>query len=110
MEENFIDRVIESLWPSRQESVFALLDAARDERVFAMLQRSRFDYRCLFIGKLAPELARVAPYLVHLGSLSKETHLIIDNGRGNAWGGFLARERAPPGAMASLPRHIASSG
>lgn len=89
MNDDAIDSLIERLWPSRQESVFALLDAARDERIFRMLQRSQLDYRCMFIGKLAPELARVAPYLVHLGSLSKETHQIIADGWGNAWGVFV---------------------
>ncbi len=92
MEDNFVDSVIDGLWPSRRESVFVLLDAARDQRIFEMLQRSRLDYRCLFIGKLAPELARVAPYLVHLGSLSKETRQIIAEGWGNAWGVFVRAE------------------
>lgn len=84
-----IDALIETLWPTRQESVFALLDGARDRRIFEMLRRSRIDYRSLFLGELVPELAIASPYLVHLGSLSRETQYILEHGWGNSWGCFV---------------------
>ena len=69
--------------------MFALLDGARDRRIFEMLQRSRLDYRSLFLGELAPELALASPYLVHLGSLSRESRYILEHGWGNHWGVFV---------------------
>jgi hypothetical protein len=86
---NQIDQLIETLWPTRRESVFALLDGARDRRIFDTLQRSRIDYRSLFLGELVPELAVASPYLVHLGSLSRETRYILEHGWGNSWGVFV---------------------
>jgi hypothetical protein len=84
-----IDSLIELLWPTRRESVFALLDGARDQRIFELLQRSRIDSRSLFLGELAPELALASPYLVHLGSLSRETRYILEHGWGDSWGIFV---------------------
>lgn len=89
MEDGTVAQVVDRLWPTGRESIFVLLDAARDPRIYRLLDRSRLDYRCLFIGKLAPELARSAPYLVHLGSMSKETKTIVSEGFGHNWGVFV---------------------
>ncbi len=104
--EAMVDRLAASLWSRdaihRAPSVFMLLDAARDERVLPLLRRSRLDYRCLFLGELAPELARVAPYLVHLGRRSLATREILRLGWGQSWGVFLHSDRI----LQDLRRHF----
>ena len=64
------DHVLDRLWRPGTEGgspeVCLLLDSARDEHVLPLIHRLWIDHHCLFRGRLAPELAAVAPYLVSL--------------------------------------------
>src|SRR5262249_41450579 len=66
-------------------SLFGLVDGARDPRLYDLTVQSE-EWACLFGGKIAPEMVRVAPYLARLtaqcplyGAWSKE-------GWGQSWG------------------------
>jgi hypothetical protein len=88
MNQATIDHLIARLWAGDEGPTFALLDAARTEKIFELLRRSKLDYLSLFLGKLAPELAKASPYIVHLGSRSRETREILQQGWGESWGIF----------------------
>lgn len=88
MNQASVDQLIAKMWAGDVGDTFALLDAARSEQVYSLLRRSRLDYLSLFLGKLAPELAATSPYIVHLGSRSRETREILTEGWGDSWAVF----------------------
>jgi hypothetical protein len=87
-----LDRVIAALWPAgmaKGTSVWAILDAARDERIYPALRASRLEYLCLYSGKLPEALQRTAPYIVELAPSYSFTRPLLDMGWGKSWGVFL---------------------
>jgi len=92
MEAAVLDPVIETLWPTggpSGSSVWAILDAARDERIYEALRLSRLEYLPLYAGKLPDALQRAAPYLIELAPNYKFTRPLLEMGWGNSWGVFL---------------------
>lgn len=87
------DHVLDRLWRPRggggSPEVYLLLDSARDAAVMPLIRRHWVDHRCLFRGRLAPELAAVAPYLVSLGRRSTVTRTVVAAGWGRSWGVFV---------------------
>ena len=86
------DRVFKTLWPSGSAgtgSVWAILDCARDDRVYQALKTSGLDYLCLFSGRLHPDVAAAAPYLIELAPTYSFTPRLIEMGWGKSWGVFL---------------------
>ncbi len=106
MSATWVDRVIEGLWhpagASPDATVYALLDAARDDRIYDLVRRSKLDYRCLYQGRQPPVLARAAPYIVSLGRGSRLTRQIVELGWGKSWGVFLRS----PVILQDLRRHF----
>jgi hypothetical protein len=89
------DRVIEALWspPSPAgTSVWAILDCARDDRIYSLLRNSGLDYRCLYGGRLPPEVEAAAPHLLELAPTYTFTPKLIDMGWGRSWGVFVRIE------------------
>jgi hypothetical protein len=86
------ERIIQALWPLDAPpgtSVWAILDAARDDRIYPALRNSRLDYLCLYSGRLQPAIETAAPYLVELAPQYGFTRQLIDMGWGQSWGVFL---------------------
>jgi hypothetical protein len=86
------DRVIEAIWPSpsaANTSVWAIVDCARDRRIYPALRTSGLDYRCLFSGRLSPEVEAAAPHLIEVAPAFTFTPKFIDMGWGNSWAVFL---------------------
>lgn len=86
------DQIIETLWPGsapKGSSVWAILDAARDERIYPALLTSRLEFLSLYSGKLPETLKRAAPYLVELAPTYRFTRPLLDMGWGQSWGVFL---------------------
>jgi len=84
-------RLTEALWPSAGRvgwQVYAVLDAARDERVHPAVLGSGLPHACLYAGRVAPPLARAAPYLVQLAQGSPFTRELLEQRWGEAWGIF----------------------
>ncbi|NJD05575.1 MAG: DUF4123 domain-containing protein [Methylococcaceae bacterium] len=87
------DRLLPLLFPENAapgRSVWAVLDAARDEQIFPGLRLSGLDYLCLYSGQLPPELQTTAPYLLELPPTSQRTRDLLNRAWGNAWGIFLS--------------------
>jgi hypothetical protein len=93
--------VFDALWPTPLDpaapSVFALVDAARDERIYPALLKADCEWLCLYRGDAAVTMAEVAPYLVELDPHARFTSWLLEQGWGNSWCVFLhasvARER-----------------
>ncbi len=98
-----IERLNEKLWPKGYDGgAWAIVDGARDPAVHPLVTGSRLPQRCLYIGALAPPLARAAPYLVQLTPEARDTQRLITSAWGASWGIFL-RSAAP---MLALHRHF----
>jgi len=98
-------QVERALWPPALEGklrLWAVLDGARDTRIFPALDLLDRDYCCLYAGKLDPQLARAAPYLVRLEPGDRFSDFLIDEGWGRNWGIFL-RTRT---SYAELRKHL----
>lgn len=79
------------------ESLFAVLDAARDETIFATLyaRQAELWVRSLYQGETAARLAEVAPYLVRLDAGSWVERWVLESGWGHAWGILLWSAETP---------------
>lgn len=102
----YTDHVLDRLWRpgagGGSPEVYLLLDGARDDRVLPLIRRHWIDHRCLFRGRLAPELAAAAPYLVSLGPRSTVTRALVAKGWHRSWGVFLRS----PAILQDLVRHF----
>jgi hypothetical protein len=85
-----IEKIKDIIWEPDETcpdaSVFAILDAARNERVFELLVSLSPDSACLFSGKLPRVLAKAVPYLVMLERDTPFTDAILTEGWGDSWG------------------------
>lgn len=89
-----VDRqlIVNLLWSAdlpAEDKVWAILDGARDERIYSAVMHLAREKYCLYRGKLAPELAVAAPYLVQLEPDDAVFNYIFQLGWGNSWGVFL---------------------
>ncbi|MFN2531632.1 MAG: DUF4123 domain-containing protein [Pyrinomonadaceae bacterium] len=80
--------ITERLFADDTRSVFVVLDGASVPGLVSKLQASNLECICLFRGALAPDVAEVAPYLVHLLVGSEFTKWITREGWGKHWGIF----------------------
>jgi hypothetical protein len=107
---------------SQTDTVYALLDGARNERVNRLLQQMAVhaglpdapraaappdkpdacEYQSLYIGKMAAEMAEQGPYLVRLPKKCPLMEAVVREGWGGSWGVFLT-SRAP---LFELRRHF----
>lgn len=70
--------------------VFALLDGASVEGLLDRLYGDEPEFICLYRGRLAPDIAEVAPYLVELRAEQPFAQWVLENCWGNHWGIFVA--------------------
>ena len=90
------DTAIEYLWEQTGKIadgyLYGLLDCARNDRIYPILSRSDAEYRCLFKGAIAHELAAASPHIArfHLGS--RMLRWLIEEGWGDSWGIFFASD------------------
>lgn len=93
-----------ALWAhaAPEESVYVLLDAARDTRVYPNVLLSNLRYTCLYRGAVPEELAPAAPYLVELDAEKPFTRWLLQHGWRESWGVFCTA--AVP--LGELARHF----
>jgi hypothetical protein len=100
-----LNRILDLLWypgiPAWQ-SVWTILDGARDQHIYGAVQGCYLENCCLYAGTLAPELQVVAPYLVKLEREDRFTRYVINHGWDNHWG-ILFRSDA---RLDELRRHL----
>jgi hypothetical protein len=83
-----IDLILNRLWRTLEErthlNVYALVDAARSESIYPKIMGATVESACLHRGKMAEELAWVAPYLVQLQREDSFTQWLLDSGWGKS--------------------------
>lgn len=81
-----IDRIISQLWRPVEgqapQKVYALVDTAGSESIYPKIMGAKVKRVCLHRGKMAEELAWVAPYLVELQREDPFTQWLLDS----SWG------------------------
>lgn len=84
-----------------RDSLYVILDAARDPRILPLLRLSNEEHSCVYQDP-PDDLIRVAPYLAPARSDSKLLRDLLRYGWGNSWGVFLAS----PQPMAEVRKHL----
>jgi hypothetical protein len=84
------------------DSLYLLLDAARDPAVYGAVRSCGVPSACLYDGKLPPALAEVAPYVVELRARHPFTRRVLAEGWGGSWGCLVGT----PVALPDLRRHL----
>jgi len=69
-------------------SAYCALDGAAIPDLLDQLSALQPEYVCLRSGKLKPDIAEVAPYLVRLEPGHQFTNWVLEQGRGKHWGIF----------------------
>lgn len=82
--------------------VYAVLDGARNLETLDMLEDSDSPFLCVYTGRLDPEVAVTAPYLVELSEDSELFDILFDEGWGDARGIFLRSDQR----LRSVRRHL----
>ncbi len=85
------EKLFEGFLTEQDQEVCAMLDGAS---VPGLLERMHsepsLEVECLFRGKLAPDMAQVAPYLVKLELESDFAEWVVATGWGQHWGTFVS--------------------
>ncbi|MCK7510898.1 MAG: DUF4123 domain-containing protein [Desulfobacterales bacterium] len=68
--------------------VYAVLDGASIKSLGPKLYNLRPEHVCLYRGRLEPDMAEVAPYLVRLEQDSAFAQWVLGDGWGKHWGIF----------------------
>jgi len=76
------------LFSEPETGVFAVLDGASIEGLLDHLYDDEPDFVCLYRGRLAPDMAEVAPYLVELKPDEPFARWVLENCWGQHWGIF----------------------
>ena len=74
---------------SQPDPLYAVLDAARNPKVIALLSSSRHEFRSLYEGNAAVDLALRAPYIVRLPAESPLLEKLARQGWGKSLGVYL---------------------
>jgi hypothetical protein len=91
---------------SQPETLYAVLDAARDPAIYPLLLASGAQYACLYSGQSARTLESVAPYLVQLPPHCELLQKIVTQGWSKAWGIFLTSNQPPQTIWHELRRSL----
>lgn len=78
----------QTLFADVTKSVFAILDGASIPGLLVRLHQQNAECECLYRGDLPPDLAQMAPYLVHLQVDAELTNWLLKEGWGKHWGIF----------------------
>jgi len=80
--------LVKYLFSQPETNVYTVLDGASVPDLPQVLWKLKPEHVCLYRGKLEPDMAEVAPYLVKLEYDAPFTKLICEQGWGNHWGIF----------------------
>lgn len=88
---NIVQAVSQYLF-STEAGVYAIIDGASVDGLLDNIYDYKPENFCLYPGELAPDMAEVAPYLVHLELKSDFTNWVVGQGWGQHWGIFLVSQ------------------
>ena len=83
--------------------VYVILDGAQNENLLdVMADAEGLESECLLMDQLEPDMAEVAPYLIHLVEDAPFTHWLMENGWAQNWGVYLTSSEP----LADVWRHV----
>jgi Domain of unknown function (DUF4123) len=88
IKEEVAKSLADNLFSQEGMNVFAVLDGASIPDLLQTLYEHQPEFVCLYRGQLNPDLASVAPYLVHIRSNTPLADWLIQKGWGEHWGIF----------------------
>lgn len=100
--EEIAQTIYEHLYADEGINAYAILDGASVPGILDNFAKYRPGHECLFRGDLAPEVAQVAPYLVHLDPANDFTPWVVEKGWGQHWGIFALADAE----LAVMRRHF----
>jgi hypothetical protein len=92
IKEELAKSIADNLFSEEGMNVFAVLDGASIPDLLQVLHQHQPESVCLYRGELKPDLASVAPYLVHLQPGTPFADWLIGSGWGEHWGVFALAE------------------
>lgn len=92
IKEELAKSVADIVFSEEAMNVFAILDGASIPDLLQSFHRHQPECVCLYRGELKPDIASVAPYLVHLQAGTPFVDWLIRNGWGQHWGVFVLAE------------------
>ena len=87
---------------AQEDTLFCLVDAARDKKILPLLQNSGAFYQSLYQGEAQTQLASVAPYLVRFNQGDVFLERLLRHGWGKRWLTFFTSADA----FENLRRHF----
>ena len=81
-------KIISELFSDKSTNVYAVVDGASIEGLLLLLEKHHVEKICLYRGKLADDLAAVAPYLIKLTRESSFLKMWLTENIGRHWGLF----------------------
>ncbi len=90
--EHRAQKIHERLFVAPENSVYAVLDGASVPDLQTVLFEHEPEFECLYRGELEPDIAEVAPYLVHLEPEAEITQWVLERGWGQHWGVYAIGE------------------
>jgi hypothetical protein len=92
------------------ESLYVLLDAARNHEIPLRLRAGGIPHDCLYEGLTAKALWFVAPYLARCERASPFVSWLIENGWGRSWGAFVAAGVDPAALLQHFRKFLLVKG
>lgn len=80
--------LVKHLFSQFETNVYVVLDGASVPDLPQVLWKLKPEHVCLYRGKLEPDMAEVAPYLVKMEYDAPFAKLVLEKGWGNHWGIF----------------------
>lgn len=83
-----IDRIVQALWPataSKNDTLWAIIDCARDARIYPALLASKLEHIPLYAGNLPAALKVASPYLMELAPGYSFTRPFLQQAWGQSW-------------------------
>jgi hypothetical protein len=96
------DTIRNLLFSEAEGNVYVVLDGASVPGLPDKLAEWEPPQECLYRGEIKPDVAEMAPYLVHLEPDAEFTAWILQKGWGNHWGIFAVSEAD----LATVRRHL----
>lgn len=89
LEESEVHARIVSFLRQQPGQLYAILDSARSGEIVPMLEDSKCQFKSLYDGEAAENLANVAPYIVHFSEDDPLLDKLISDGWGEQWGIYM---------------------
>ena len=108
MNEAIAEKLIKTLWPAGSDpatdTVYGVVDCARDPQIWPMVKATDLFKACLFAGNVSAAMLAAAPQVIKLTPAAPFTQQLMESGWGNSWGIFVTAAR--PAGIKDVRKHL----